>query len=77
MEEFFNIFYNIFGFKNLIYCLVVGCYLFGVFGFLYCFFFVCRSLFVVEGVDCKVNEDVVKLIRDFYVVKKFIGLGYF
>lgn len=43
-----------------------------------CFFlFVCRSLFVVEGVDCKVNEDVVKLIRDFYVVKKFIGLGYF
>lgn len=78
MEELFNIFYNIFGLKNLTHCLVAGCHLPGVSGFSYVFFlFVCRSSFAVEGADCKVNEDVAKSIRDFHAAKKPIGSGHF
>lgn len=77
MEELFNIFYNIFGLKNLTHCLVAGCHLPGVSGFSYCFFFVCRSSFAVEDADCKVNEDVAKSIRDFHAAKKPIGSGHF
>jgi enhancing lycopene biosynthesis protein 2 len=33
-----------------------------------------RSDFAVNGVSCKVNEDVVRVLKDFHKAKKPIGL---
>ena len=34
---------------------------------------ICRSTFAVDGVNCKVNGDVERVLKDFHAAKKPIG----